>query len=463
MTSAKLCVPLIVALAISSGCRGDSSGDAELGGSETGDGDGDAELGDGDGDGDAEVGDGDGEPTGDGDGEPTGDGDGDDDKVPPCPYAAVEGVPAVMLELVGDNLTAPTFVIGHPTQPDRLYVTQKSGEIVILEPGSTAANPTPFLTLAVNQQSEMGVLSMEFHPDFPDDPRVYVHYSPAGDQRTRVSEFTLDAGNPDLADPGSERILYDRPQSQPNHNGGQVGFGPDGYLYFSIGDGGEQNDPFNRAQDLSTHYGKIMRVSIEPAGGEEISIPADNPFVGDPAALPEIYAYGFRNPWRFGFDRVTGLMYIGDVGQNAWEEIDVGRAGGNYGWNPMEGNHCFSQNNCDTSAAPNTENADGYIAPIYDYGGGGGQRSVTGGYVYRSCQVPGWHGRYLFGDYVQNRVWALTWDGTTTDFHGEVATVNNVASFGTNAWGDVYAVEANIGFGGQHPDNSRIFRLAPAP
>lgn len=180
----------------------------------------------------------------------------------------------------------------------------------------------------------------------------------------------------------------------------------------------------------------------------------------DPDALPEIWAYGFRNPWRFSFDRETDVMYIGDVGQNAWEEIDIGTIGGNYGWNPMEGNHCYGQNDCDTSAGPNQANADGYIAPIHDYGGA--QRSISGGYVYRSCQVPGWHGRYLFADYVLNQMWALTWNGTTVDFHGEVASPTNISSFGTNAWGDVYVVQTNLGFGGPHPSSSRIYRVAPA-
>ncbi|MFO7567290.1 MAG: PQQ-dependent sugar dehydrogenase [Enhygromyxa sp.] len=464
MSLRKLSFPLLgaFALALTSACNNDAPAGQEAG-TETGDGDGDP-TGDGDGDGDGDpTGDGDGDPTGDGDGDPTGDGDGDGDgdPTPPCPYDEVAGSPDVVLEVVAEGLTAPTFVIGHPLEPDRLYVTQKSGDIVIIEPGSTAPNPTPFLSLSVNDFSEMGVLSMDFHPDFPDDPRVYVHYSPSGQLRSRVSEFTLDPQDPDIADPDSERIIYDKPQSQANHNGGQVIFGPDGYLYFSIGDGGEQGDPNGRAQSLDTHYGKIHRVSIEPSNGEEYSIPADNPFVDTPNALPEIWAYGLRNPWRFSFDSATGTMYIGDVGQNAWEEIDIGTAGGNYGWNPMEGNHCYAQNDCDTSAGPNELNADGYIAPIIDYGGA--QRSVSGGYVYRSCEVPGWHGRYFYADYVLNRLWALTWDGAALEDHGQLATPNNISSFGTNAWGDVYLVETNIGFGGGgHPSNSRIFRVAPA-
>ncbi len=452
----------LLTLLASSGCKGEEQNDDEVGdtGSEsdtTGDGDGDpTETGDGDGD-PTETATDTGETADTTEAETeTGDGDGD---VPPCPYAPVDGDPAFGLEVVAEGLSAPTFVIGHPNQPDRLYVTEKGGAIKIIEPGSTSANPTPFLELAVNDFSEMGVLSMDFHPDFPDDPRVYVHYSPEGPLLTRISEFTLDSNNPDIADPASERIIYEKEQSQANHNGGQVTFGPDGYLYFSIGDGGEQGDPTNDAQTLSTHYGKVMRVDITPSGNLEYTIPADNPFVNNPEALPEIWAYGFRNPWRFSFDSATDVMYLGDVGQNAWEEIDIVMGGGNYGWRPMEGNHCFAQDDCDTSAGPNQENADGYIAPIHDYGGA--NRSVSGGYVYHSCEVPGWDGRYYFADYVLGDLYALIWDGTNVDYLGVQDEPQNIVSFGTNAWGDVYVVEANIGFQPPHPANSRIFRISP--
>lgn len=387
----------------------------------------------------------------------TGDGDGD---VAPCPYPAVDGDPELTLEVVGENLRAPTYVIGHPKQPDRLFVTLKSGDIVILEPGSTTANPTPFITLAVNDFSEMGVLSMDFHPDFPADPRVYIHYSPEGPLLSRISEFTLDPANMDVLDPASERILYEKPQSQANHNGGQVMFGPDGYLYFSIGDGGEQGDPTNDAQTLGTHYGKVMRVDVTPSNGLEYTIPADNPFVDDANALPEIWAYGFRNPWRFSFDSATDWMYLGDVGQNAWEEIDIVQGGGNYGWRPMEGTHCFNpMNGCDTAAGPNVENADGYIMPIHEYGGQ--FRSVSGGFVYHSCQVPGWDGRYYFADYVLDSMWALTWDGTNVDFLGLVANPTNVGSLGGNAWGDVYVAETKLSNQPPHPATSSIYRVAP--
>ncbi|NVB37094.1 PQQ-dependent sugar dehydrogenase [Pseudenhygromyxa sp. WMMC2535] len=380
--------------------------------------------------------------------------------IPPCPYEPVDGDPEVELELVAENLSAPTFVIGHPEQPDRLFVTLKSGTVVIVEPGSTTANAEPFLSVEVSDFSEMGLLSMDFHPDFPEDPRVYVHYSPSGELRSRVSEFSLDPENPDAVDPDSERIIYEKSQPLGNHNGGQVAFGPDGYLYFSIGDGGDQGDPNNRAQDLSTYFGKIMRVDITPSGDEGYSIPADNPFVDDADVLPEIWAYGLRNPWRFGWDPATGWMYAGDVGQNAWEELDIIEPGKNYGWRPMEGNHCYGQDDCDTTADPNTANVDGYIAPIYDYGGA--QRSISAGYVYHSCEVPAWDGRYFFADYVLNSMWALVWDGQSVDFLGEVAQPENISTFGTNAWGDVYLAETILGLVPPHPESSRIWRVAPA-
>ncbi len=377
-------------------------------------------------------------------------------EVPPCPYEPVDGDPELVLEVVAEGLSGPTFVLADPRDPQRLFVTEKGGTVRIVEAGATMPNAEPFLSVDVADFSEMGLLSMAFHPEYPDDPRVYIHYNPPGDLRTRISEFGVVDG---FADSGTERILYERPQSQGNHNGGQVDFGPDGYLYFSIGDGGEQGDPFDRAQTLSTHYGKIMRIDVEPDGGEPYSIPGDNPFVGVAEALPEIWAYGLRNAWRFSFDSATGDMYVGDVGQNAWEEVDIVTAGGNYGWVPMEGNHCFDQMDCDTSAAPNTANSDGYIAPLYDYGGA--QRSISGGYVYHSCEVPAWDGRYFFADYVLGKMWALTWDGENTDFVGEVAAPGNVVSFGANAWGDVYVVESAFGIQPPHPSTSRVFRIAP--
>lgn len=376
--------------------------------------------------------------------------------IPPCPYDPVDGDPNLTLEVVAEGLSGPTCVVADPQDPQRLFICEKGGLIRIVEPGTTTPNADPFLSIDVADFSEMGLLGFTFHPDYPDDPRIYVHYSPDAPQASRVSEFMVSGG---VAEPSSERILWERPQSQGNHNGGDITFGPDGYLYFTIGDGGEQGDPNNRAQDLSTYYGKIMRVDVTPSGGEQFSIPADNPFVNDGNALPEIYAYGLRNPWRMSFDSATGDMYVGDVGQNEWEEIDIVTSGGNYGWVPMEGNHCFDQFDCDTSAGPNEANIDGYIAPIIDYGGQ--QRSVTGGFVYHSCEVPAWDGRYFYADWVLDTMWALTWDGSTVTDHGVVANPSSVTSFGTNGWGDVYVVQGNFGFQPPHPSNSVIWRIAP--
>jgi glucose/arabinose dehydrogenase len=408
--------------------------------------------GDGDGtggDGDGTTGDGD---TGDGDGT-TGDGDGDGTNIPPCPWTEVSGDPGVDLQLIATGFNRPLYVAGHPTAPDRLFVVEQSGGIKILEPGQTTAPSTDFLTISVNDgPNEMGLLGFAFHPDFPDDPRVYVNYNPSGDQSTIISEFTLDSTNPDIADPSSERILMQFDQPYSNHNGGMVTFGPDGMLYIGVGDGGAADDPLLAGQDLSTWLGKILRVDVD---GTPYSVPSDNPFVGTAGAEPEIWAYGMRNPWRFSFDGTT--MYCADVGQNAWEEVDVVEAGGNYGWSDMEGAHCFNDFGCDDSdSTPNSTNADGLIMPIYEYSHAVGA-SITGGYVYRSCEVPAWHGRYFFADYVDNQLFSLEWDGTNVSNAGLLMNAPApVTSFGTNAWGDVFMT--TFGAGG----NGRVYRIGPA-
>ncbi|MGB1275784.1 MAG: PQQ-dependent sugar dehydrogenase, partial [Nannocystaceae bacterium] len=226
-----------------------------------------------------------------------------------------------------------------------------------------------------------------------------------------------------------------------------------------VGDGGDANDPLMAGQDLNTLLGKILRIDVTPGNGQEYSIPPDNPFINQQGARPEIWATGLRNPWRFGFDPVTDVLYTGDVGQGEWEEVTVVERGGNYGWNPMEGFHCFSDNTCDESAGPNQVNADGYTMPIaeYDHGEMGG-KSITGGNVYRSCEVPGWAGKYFYADFVSNRIWWLDWNGQDVNVETLGLTPgDNPSSFGTNAWGDVYMTVFG-GFGG-----GEVYRVVPQP
>jgi glucose/arabinose dehydrogenase len=425
-------------------------------GTQTASGDGDSATSDATGDGDSATGDGD-SATGDGDSATgdgdatTGDGDGD---LPPCPYDEVGGTPNMGFELVANGFDRPVDVKGHPQVPNRLYVIEQfTGRIKILEPGETSAPTNNLLELDVRtQENEVGLLGFTFHPDFPEDPRFYVNYNPgSGGVRTRISEFTV-TSDPEVADPSSERILMEFDQPYWNHDGGGLAFGPDGYLYIGVGDGGSGGDPLGSGQDTSTLLGSILRIDVTPGGGEQYSIPADNPFVGQAGFREEIWAYGMRNPFRFSFDD-DGTLYVGDVGQDAYEEISVVEGGQNHGWNDMEGFHCYT-NGCDAGTTPNGVNSDQQVYPIYEYDHGTGY-SITGGHVYRSCEVPGWHGAYVFADY-NSTVFTLTWDGTNVTNAGSVFNAaGGVVSFGDNAWGDVYGVVFNSS------GTDSIYRLAP--
>ena len=403
----------------------------------------------GDGDGADTSGDGDSTTNGDGDGTTTGgDGDGDSD-VPPCPYDEVSGDPNMTWEYVAGGFDRPVGVTAHRTIPDRLYVIeQHAGNIRYVNGGETSATGT-VMNISVNSsQNELGLLGFEFHPDFPEDPRFYVNYNPPGAYRTRISEFTMNAEGT-MADPASERILMEIDQPYWNHDGGGLKFGPDGYLYIGLGDGGSGGDPMGNGQNTNTLLGKLLRIDVEPSGNLEYTIPSDNPFVGMGGYREEIWAYGLRNPWRFSFD-TDGTLYLGDVGQDAYEEIDIISGGGNYGWNEMEGFHCFQSNCDDSSSTPNGTNQDGMVLPIIEHQHNSVD-SICGGHVYRSCQVPGWQGRYIYGD-LNSTVFSLEWDGSAVSNAGSWGNAPNaILSFGDNAWGDVYVTD----FGGS------IHRLAP--
>lgn len=402
-----------------------------------------------------------------------------------CPYDEVEGMPPVTLELVGQGFDRPLLAVGHPTEPDRLFVLEQGGDVRILEPGQMNAPANAFLHVDVRGANnntigpEYGLLGFAFHPGFPDDPRVYVNYNPptgGGPMHTIVSEFTVDAGNPDQVDPASERIILDLYQPADNHNGGMLAFGDDGYLYIGMGDGGGGGDTFNTGRDPEVLLAKVLRIDVEPDGSDDnplscqgcpqygpfdYTIPADNPFVGDPAFAPEIYAWGVRNPWRFAQDPETSLIYAGDVGQGAREEISLVNMGADLGWSVMEGFDCFGGAMCDTTAGPNEINADGMTMPIIDYGHSGQRCSVTGLSVYRSCQVPGWDGVYFYGDYCTSEIFALVWDGNSVQDLGVVFDHSErIVGNGWNAYGDVF-VTAVDGVFGLPIEDGLVYRIAP--
>ncbi len=411
-----------------------------------------------------------------------------------CPYDEVEGMPAISLELVGQGFDRPVLAAGHPTEPDRLFVVEQGGNVRILEPGQIDAPADSFLFVDVEGANnngvgaEFGLLGFAFHPDFPDDPRVYASYNPnvpnGVELSSVISEFTLDAGNPNQVDPASERIILQLAQPASNHNGGMITFGPDGFLYIGLGDGGFADDAFNTGRDESVLLAKILRIGVDPDGSDDnptscvgcqtygpfdYTIPADNPFVGQAGFAPEIYSWGLRNPWRFSFDSATGDLYVADVGQNQWEEVALAPPGSDQGWSTMEGFHCFQGAQCDDTSPANSVNADGMTMPLAEYSHNNGRCSVTGATVYRGCEVPAWGGVYLYGDYCSGELFGLAWDGAAVTDLGVVLDLDSLGigqgsqlplGFGSNAYGDVFITTVDAILGGPVFDGM-VLRVTP--
>jgi glucose/arabinose dehydrogenase len=344
---------------------------------------------------------------------------------------------AVTLEPLVAGLDAPLAVVHAGDGSGRLFVAQQGGQIRIVRGDQLLGQP--FLDIAdrISSGGERGLLGLAFHPDYPADPRFFVDYTDEqGD--TRVSSFTVDPSNPDRADPASERRLLFVDQPHGNHNGGGLAFGPDGFLLIALGDGGGGGDPDKNGQNLQSLLGKILRIDVDgTAGDKAYAIPSDNPFAdGSEFRQPEIWLSGLRNPWRLSFDRATGDLWIGDVGQGEWEEIDVQRAGApggtNFGWNRMEGNHCFRQGCEDPALAiPATE---------YDHDNG---CTVIGGHVYRGTAQTALAGGYVFGDYCSGRLWAI--DPAVDGFReptvvGELGGAG-LSAFGEDETGELYATD----------------------
>lgn len=294
----------------------------------------------------------------------------------------------------------------------RLFVPQQQGIIHTFKPDSKETKI--FLDISkkvvyIDKENEEGFLGMAFHPKYKTNGQFFVFYTTTSQPHTTViSRFTVSKDDPDQADPASEVELLRVAHPYWNHKGGTICFGPDGYLYITIGDGGAGNDPHNNAQNLQTLLGKILRIDVDNKDpGLQYAIPKDNPFIGKlannkPIALPEIYCYGLRNVWRMSFDRQTGQLWIADVGQNLWEEINLGVKGGNYGWNLREAKHEFAPNSLSVPSP-------GLIEPIWEYHHDIG-KSITGGNVYRGQKLPELSGCYLYADYVSGKIWALRYD-----------------------------------------------------
>jgi glucose/arabinose dehydrogenase len=343
--------------------------------------------------------------------------------------------PEIQWVSVAKGFKAPLGLFHAGDGSRRLFIVEQQGTIQIWKNGRLSNKPFLDIQDRVTSGGEKGLLGLAFHPKFSENHRLFVNYtSPSKGLHTVISEFTL-GDHPNKADKKSERILLTIPQPYPNHNGGNIVFGPDGYLYIGMGDGGSANDPHGNGQSLSTLLGKMLRIDVDKRETDKpYGIPLDNPFVGQPKVVPEIWAYGLRNPWRFSFDPATGFLYTGDVGQDAREEIDVIQKGKNYGWNIMEGTLCTPGVNpqCDKK---------GLELPILDYPRSEGT-VIIGGYVYRGNLIPALCGVYLYADYGNGRIFGLRYDGkAVTDHRTLLKTHRTLTSLGEDEQRELYVVD----------------------
>jgi glucose/arabinose dehydrogenase len=351
----------------------------------------------------------------------------------------------VRLEKLGD-FDQPLYVTQPPGDRHHLFVVEQTGRVQVLTDGTREDQPFLDLSDQVSCCGEQGLLSIAFAPDYRRSGLVYADFTDrAGD--TRIVEYQRSSSNPLMVDPGSARVVLRVDQPFPNHNGGLILFGPDDLLYVGLGDGGSEDDPDRRGQDLDTLLGKILRIDPRPSGRRPYSVPQSNPFVGKAGARPEIYSYGLRNPWRFSFDRSTGALAIGDVGQDDWEEVDLVRrgegSGANYGWSAFEGFARFNDDQSAPSAVP----------PVLVYSHDEGGCSVTGGYVVRDRSLTSLYGRYLYGDFCLGdlRSFPAVPDGRATDDRALGLNVPSLSSFGEDSAGHVYATSLD----------GPVYRLVP--
>jgi len=356
----------------------------------------------------------------------------------PAPPSSI----ALQDAFAGLRFQAPLQVAQVPGE-SRFVVVEKRGMVQAVS-GQTAATFLDIRSRVNSTPGEAGLLGLAFHPRWAQNRQVFVNYtapsaaSPAN-LRSTISRFTSADGGATL-DPASEQVLLTVEQPFENHNGGSVVFGPDGLLYLGLGDGGSGGDPLGNAQNVSVILGKLLRIDVD--SGAPYGIPPSKPFAAG-GGRPEVYAYGLRNPWRFSFDRATGALWVGDVGQGDWEEVDVVEAGANYGWNRREGRHCYPPGSSSCAGA--------FRDPVVEYSHAEGA-SITGGYVYRGAALPQLAGHYVYGDFGSGRIWAVPAGGPYTPV--QVGQGNAISSFGEDAQGELYVVDL---VGGQ------VSKLVAAP
>jgi glucose/arabinose dehydrogenase len=337
-------------------------------------------------------------------------------------------IPAIDLTLLAEGFSLPLYLTHANDGSNRLFVVEKDGIVRIIQNG--AVQDVPFMdidSLVGSNRNEQGLLSIAFHPDFANTGRLFVNYTDnSGDTVVAGYDVTADGQLVELA---TAQVILTIPQPHANHNGGQLQFGPDGYLYIGTGDGGSANDPYSNGQNPAALLGKMLRIAVD--GEPPHQIPADNPFLDQADFLPEIWSLGLRNPWRFSFDRSTGDLYIADVGQNQYEEVNLqpaGQGGLNYGWSIMEGAHCFQSGQCDSA---------GLTQPLAEYDHGQGC-SVTGGHVYRGAQFPALAGVYLYGDFCSGKIWGVRPGGQAVEL---LDTDMSISSFGEDETGELYVMD----------------------
>lgn len=352
--------------------------------------------------------------------------------------AATEGssLPVVRLELLASGFASPVHVTHAGDGSNRLFVVEQSGIIKIIKGTSILTNPFLDIKARVLSGGEKGLLSVAFPSGFVNKNYFYVNYTKKPDGASIVARYYVNPADSDMALPASEEILLTVNQPFSNHNGGQLAFGPDNFLYIGFGDGGSGGDPQGEGQRTDTLLGKLLRIDVE-SGINPYDIPGSNPFVGQAGFRPEIWALGLRNPWRFSFDRQNGDLYIADVGQSNWEEINVqsnaSTGGENYGWNIMEGTDCFNAVTCDKS---------GLTLPVTEYNHTQGC-SVTGGFVYRGVKFTGMQGLYFYGDFCEGKTWVLRLVNGVWQNNLLIDTTLNISSYGENEAGDLFVVNIN--------------------
>lgn len=352
------------------------------------------------------------------------------------------------------NFTRPVDLQNAGDQSDRIFVVEQRGIVYVFPNDSSVSDAEIFIDLqdSVNDiGNEEGLLGLAFHPDYAENGFFYVNYTASSPRRTVIARYQVSENDPDKADPTSEFVLLEFNQPESNHNGGQLSFGPDGYLYIATGDGGGGGDnhgEIGNGQDRTTLLGNILRINVNSMdNGLNYAIPDDNPFVQNQSGYwEEIFAYGLRNPWRMSFDSETGRLWAGDVGQGDYEEIDIIESGNNYGWRIMEGFHCYNPSEeCDQT---------GLTLPIWEYSHEIGY-SITGGYVYRGSDVPELTGKYIYGDYVTRWIWALSYDGINPAENDTVLqSPYSISSFGLDENSELYICTFN-------GSSSQIYKFKP--